>query len=512
MDRCARTEELVIPKETEADILRLHHAEGWPPGTIAAQLDVHHDVVDRVLEQDGQVPTTQVARRSIVDPYLPFMQKTLKKYPKLTASRLHEMVCGRGYPGGPDHFRHIVAGIRPRKSAEAYLRLRTLAGEQAQVDWGHFGKVAIGRAQRVLMCFVMVLSWSRRIFLRFFYGAQMENFHRGHVAAFSAFGGVPREILYDNLKSAVLERIDDAIRFHPQHLALAGHYRFKPKPVGVYRGNEKGRVERAIQYIRRSFFAARQYVDILDLNNQAESWATGIASDRRCPEDETLTVREAFEQEKSRLLPLPANPFETQERVAVRIGKTPYARFDLNDYSVPHTRVRRQVTVVATLDKVRIIDGTEVIAEHRRSFNRREQIEDLEHIAALREHKSASRKHRAIDRLHHAVPTSKLLLEHLAERGDNLGSATATLMHLLDSFGAKELEGAIAEALESGSPSPHSVQVILDQRLHERQQPPPIAVPLTENARARDVSVTPHNLADYDPQQETEEDTDEQDQ
>jgi transposase len=501
----------VISKEMEADILRLHHAEGWPPGTIAAQLGLHHDIVDRVLEQDGQLPTTQVARPSIVDPYLPFMHKTLKKYPKLTSSRLHEMVRGRGYPGGPDHFRHIVADIRPRKAAEAYLRLRTLAGEQAQVDWGHFGKVSVGRAQRILMCFVMVLSWSRMIFLRFFYGAQMENFHRGHIAAFSAFGGVPREILYDNLKSAVLERIDDAIRFHPQHLALAGHYRFKPKPVGVYRGNEKGRVERAIRYVRQSFFAARKYADLHDLNNQAESWATGIASDRRCPEDETLRVREAFEQEKPKLLPLPENPFETQERIAVRIGKTPYARFDLNDYSVPHTRVKRQVTVLATLEKVRVVDGNEVIAEHPRSFSRREQIEDIEHIAKLREHKSAAKKHRAIDRLHHTVPASKAFLECLAERGDNLGSATATLMHLLESFGAKELESAMAEALERGSPSPHSVQVILDQRLHKRQQPPPIAVPLTENARARDVSVTPHNLADYDPKFEAEEDDHEQD-
>jgi transposase len=152
-----------------------------------------------------------------------------------------------------------VACHRPRPAAEAYLRLRTLPGEQAQVDWGHFGHLQIGRARRPLMAFVMVLSHSRMVFLRFFLDARMDSFLRGHALAFAAFGGVPRVLLYDNLKSAVLERVDhprgSAIRFNPTLLALAGHYRFEPRPVAPARGNEKGRVERAIRYIRDSFFA-----------------------------------------------------------------------------------------------------------------------------------------------------------------------------------------------------------------------------------------------------------------
>jgi transposase len=147
-----------------------------------------------------------------VDAYLPFILQTLEKFPKLTASRLYAMVRERGYRGSPDHFRHIIACHRPRRPAEAYLRLRSLPGEQGQVDWAHFGHLEIGRARRPLMAFVMVLSHSRQIFLRFFLDARMENFLRGHVAAFVAFGGVPRVILYDNLKSAVLERRGDAIR------------------------------------------------------------------------------------------------------------------------------------------------------------------------------------------------------------------------------------------------------------------------------------------------------------
>src|SRR4051794_41195473 len=144
------------------------------------------------------------------------------------------------------------------------------------------------------MAFVMVLSYSRQIFLRFFLDARMENFLRGHVGAFTAWNGVPRVLLYDNLKSAVLERRGDAIRFNPTLLSFAGHYRFEPRPVAVARGNEKGRVERAIGYIRGAFFAARRFTDLDDLNAQADDWSRGLAADRRCPAEPECTVREVF--------------------------------------------------------------------------------------------------------------------------------------------------------------------------------------------------------------------------
>jgi transposase len=152
------------------------------------------------------------------------------------------MVRERGYAGSADHFRHLMRRYRPQPVAEAYLRLRTLAGEQGQVDWAHFGTIPIGRARRPLMAFVMVLSYSRHLFLRFYLNAAMPSFLHGHVAAFNHFNAVPRTLLYDNLRSAVLERLADAIRFHPTLLELAAWYRFQPRPVAVARGNEKAYV------------------------------------------------------------------------------------------------------------------------------------------------------------------------------------------------------------------------------------------------------------------------------
>ena len=394
---------MAISKTLEAKILRYHFVEHWGPHTIAAQFGIHHSSVDRVLSQAGIPKAERTRQASIIDPYLPFLIETLAQYPRLTATRLYAMAQQRGYPGGPSHFRSHVAQLRPRKPSEAYLRLRTLPGEQAQVDWGHFDTLQIGGAKRPLMAFVMVLSWSRQIFLRFYLNQRMESFLRGHVAAFDAWGALPRVLLYDNLKSAVLERRDDAIRFHPTLLALSAHYHFEPRPVAVARGNEKGRVERAIRYIRDSFFAGRQWSAIDDLNAQADAWCAGPAANRACPEDQRMTVSEAFEQEQPHLLALPDNPFETDERVVASVGKTPYVRFDLNDYSVPHTQVRRSVTVMASLTHVRVLDGSAVIAEHPRVYGKGEQIEHPAHIEALLGAKRGARHHRGQDRL---VPTT----------------------------------------------------------------------------------------------------------
>jgi transposase len=279
---------VTIPPELEAQILRYYHVEKWLTGTIARQLRLHPETVARVLAQAGLPRIGGMQRPSKVDPYLPFILETLGKFPTLTASRLYGMVWERGYRGGKSRFRAVVACHRPRRTAEAYLRLRTLPAEQAQCDWGHFGKMVIGRARRPLMAFVMVLSYSRQIFLRFFLNARMENFLGGHLGAFTAWQGIPRVILYDNLRSAVLERHGDAIRFNPALLSFAAHYRFEPRPVALARGNEKGRVERAIRFVRDAFFAARTFTDLDDLNTQADAWCRGPAADRRCPEDQTL--------------------------------------------------------------------------------------------------------------------------------------------------------------------------------------------------------------------------------
>jgi hypothetical protein len=347
------------------------------------------------------------------------------------------------------------------------------------------------------MAFVMVLSYSRRIFLRFYLNAQMANFLRGHEAAFAAWNGLTRVCLYDNLKSAVLERQGEAIRFHPALLDFASHYRFEPRPVAIARGNEKGRVERAIRFVRDNFWPARKWSDLDDLNAQAQAWCDGWPMDRPCPEDRSISVRQAFEQEQPLLLALPDNPYPTDERVEVAIGKTPYARFERNDYSVPHTHVRRTLTVSATPTEVRILDGAQIIATHPRSYDKAQQIEDPSHIEALTVVKRQARRHRGQDRLIQAAPNSRDLLTQAAVRGDNLGSITAALLRLLDDYGSQELEAAIAESLRREVPHPNGVRLTLERRREERDQPPPIGIRI-DDQRAQKLVVRTHDLQGYD--------------
>ena len=488
---------MAIDKETEAKILRYHFVEHWGVHTIASQLNIHYSTADRVLAQAGLPKVERATRPTIIDNYLPFIVETLEQHPKLTAARLYCMAQERGYTGGPSYFRQRVAELRPRKVPEAYLRLKTLPGEQAQVDWGHFGHIKIGKAKRPVMAFVMILSWSRKIFLRFYLNQRMESFLRGHVAAFEFFEGLPKVLLFDNLKSAVLERQGDAIRFHPTLLALSAHYHFEPRPVAVARGNEKGRVERAIRYIRDNFFAGRDWKTIEELNTQAQAWCIGQSSDRRCQENQEMTVREAFKCERPKLLPLPDTPFPTEDRVEVSVGKTPYIRFDLNDYSIPHTYVRRMLTVVATLSIVRILDGMDVIAEHPRCYGKAEQIENEEHISALINRKHQARYHRSQDRLSHAAPSSCEFLERAAQLGSSLTSLITPLVDMLDDYGASELEYAITESLQQGVPHPNAVRQVLECRREQRNEPSPIAVHIN-SMKAKNIVVKPASLASYD--------------
>jgi hypothetical protein len=371
-----------------------------------------------------------------------------------------------------------------------------LPGEQAQCDWAHFGSITIGKAIRPLMAFVMVLSYSRHLFLRFYLNGAMNNFLRGHVEAFNAWGAVPRVVLYDNLKSAVLERRAEAIRFHPTLLELAAHYRFQPRPVAVARGNEKGRVERAIRFVRDRFFAARAFKDIAHLNAQATMWCLEEASLRGCPQDRERSVRAVFTEERAHLLALPECPFPTEERVEGIARKTPYLRFDLNDYTIPHTHLGRPLEILATLDRVRVVEGYHTLADHPRSFDRGQQIEEPAHLDALVAHKCAGRAHRALDRLHHAAPGSKILFKLAAERGVSLGVLTRGLLQILDTHGAEALAQAIDSALAENAAHLSAVRHFIDTHLAARGAPPPITVTLPNDPRVH-VTVRAHDLRDY---------------
>jgi hypothetical protein len=203
-------------------------------------------------------------------------------------------------------------------------------------------------------------------------------------------------------------------------------------------------------------------------------------------------------EDAAHLLKLPDNPYPVIERVAVSVGKTPYVRFDLNDYSVPHTQVGKTLTVLADPDQLRVVNGHQVLACHPRSYGKGEQIEDPAHLQALADQKRQSRRCRATDQLAIAAPASQTLLLRAAERGDNLGAITAALMRLWRRYGAAELEAAIHDALQRGVPHPNAVRLALERRREARGQAPPVALILPDHVRQRDTVAPTPSLAAYD--------------
>jgi hypothetical protein len=262
----------------------------------------------------------------------------------------------------------------------------------------------------------------------------------------------------------------------------------------VRAGNQKGRVERAIRYVRDSFWAGRTFTTLAECNRQAWLWRDQVAHQRRWPGGDDRTVAEVFAEEQPRLLSPPLHLFDTDRVVAVQSHKTIYVRFDLNDYSIPPEAVGRSLTLAASDTTVRILNGTVEIARHQRSYDRRQQILDPAHQAALLKLKRKAFHATPTNRLEQAAPESKTLLDLAFAQGESAGRQTSQLLKLLDEYGPAAFRRAISEALERKTPRASSVAFLL------RRQPraAPLALDLSRHPQAQAVEVRPHDLEIYD--------------
>jgi hypothetical protein len=279
-------------------------------------------------------------------------------------------------------------------------------------------------------------------------------------------------------------------------MELCAHYHFVARPCQVRAGNQKGRVERAIRYVRESFWAGRSFITLAECNRQALVWRDQVAHRRRWPGDDSRTVAEVFAEEQPRLLAHPAHPFPTDLVLPVRAAKTIYVRFDLNDYSIPPEAVGRQLTLIASDTLVRILEGTAEIARHHRTYDRHQLVLDPAHQQAVLRTKRKAFDATPAGRLTLAAPESKVLIDLAFAQGESAGSQTAQLLKLLELYGPPALRRAIGEALERNTPRASSVAFLL--RKLQRSAPAPMAVDLSRHPEAQSIEVRPHDLETYD--------------
>jgi transposase len=485
----------MITPELRAQMRRLVLLDHLPIETVARRFGVHHSTVRRALADDTQSERPQAP--DILDPYKPYIVERLTALPELTATRLLLELRDRGYKQGVAVVRRFVAKVRHPRSRKVYLRIETDPGEQAQVDWGHFGHVRVGSAQRPLSAFSIVLSWSRAIFVDFSFDQQMETFCRMHRRALEFFGGIPRKIVYDNLKSVVLSRIGNVIQFNPRFLAFAGHYLFEPTAAPVRYPEYKGRVESSIKYIRHSFFYGRSFSSLEDLRAQAARWRDDIANQRlhgttrERPADRLLV-------ERPRLRALPPHPFLTDLVIPAIVSKEARVRLDSNSYSVPPSLVGKAIHVRADDHMVRVVhDGVEVAA-HSRCWDRRRHVQDPAHIEELLARRQAARPISRREILASVCPESRIYFQEISRRRVRLDTEMTRIFRLVDLYGQSEVAGAIAKAVAQRTFGAKYVRALCDQVRFARGLGEPPEPVVTGNRDADALEVQPHDMESYD--------------
>ena len=490
---------MTIPAELRNQIKRLFFADHLSINGIAENLGIHHETVRRAINHEAfKEKKEEVSKAYWVD-YDEIIRKTLTQYPKLPCTRLRQILVDKGAsPRSVDSLRRYVKGIRSQVR-EAFIKRSPLAGEEAQVDWAHFGSLECGGAKRKLYCFVMVLSWSRYTFAKFTFDLKTETFLNCHSEAFRYFGGVPRALLYDNLKSVVLEREGTAIRFNPMTLDFAGHYNFEPRACSPYRGNEKGRVERKIRYLRENFFAARPLADIDTLNAELSKWLEEVGNTGPWPENKDSRVQDKFLEEHKKLLSLPEFHPILEISKTVRAGKYAHIAYDLNTYSIPPDYTQRTLLVRASHSRVRVYADAQIIAEHPRAWGKGEEVFCPRHRGELIAKKRLGATQAQRNELIAQVPELEEIFHKLADRGEPLTRSVHRLGQLEASYGLEAFKQAIEQALDRGSCSPESIALILrDQSKGEEPSLPKILPCHPINSAARSLQVKSHPLHSYD--------------
>jgi transposase len=496
----------MITADIRAEMRRLVLREHWRIETVARRFGVHHSVVRRALREDTQ--TEQPAAGSALDSFKPYIVQRLTEHPQLSGVRLLAELREKGYRHSVAVLRRYVAKVRTPRPRKAYLRIEVDPGEQAQVDWGSFGHFRVGAAQRPLSVFSMVLSWSRALFLDFSLDQQMETFLRMHRRALEYFHGVPRRVLYDNLKSVVLHHVGSTVQFNPRFLHFAGHYLFEPVAAPVRYPEAKGRVESSIKYIRQAFFYGRSFSSLDDLRRQAASWRDETANQRlhattrERPADRLL-------RERPRLHELPERPFDTDLVLfPLIVSKDCRVRLDSNTYSVPHDYVGKTVELRADDHTVRILFQGKEIARHNRCWERRHHVEDPVHVAELLARRPGAQGRKRRDRLAQLSPESRLYLKEVARRRIDLEHEVRKLLRLVDQYGETEVAQGMAQALAHRTFGARYVRTLIDQARFARGLPEPPEPIVTGNHAADSVVVEPHDLEEYDALYERPEDED----
>lgn len=474
-------------------IHRLHWAEQWPLRKIARHLHIGRRTLAKYLATPAPAPSRR-DRASKLDAFKPAITELLEKDPTATAAVIAQRIRQFGYPGGITIVKDYLHALRRNSAARrAYVRVEPAAGERCDVDWGHFGALPYNGATRKLYAFCLVESHSRKMYLEFTHSQSFETFARCHIHAFQFLGGISHEIWFDNLATAVAEHEGNLVRFHPRFLAFAREFHFIPRACHVAAAWEKGKVERAIGYVRQNFWPLRSFTDLADVNSQARRWLAEIANQRQHRE----TAQKPDERFRSECLqPLPALIPDYRDSSEALVHKDLRLSFDGNRYCVPPRYVGHKLTVKADSSSVTIYDQHQEIVTYARSWQRGQTLGAERFQKELFAQMAAAQRSAAQQRLVALLgPVAEEYLRRLADTDRSLVRQVRELFALIREYGPEAVADALTKAHAARAFGADYIANILRQQQMRRQTQPPLQL---RDPALNELATDPLSLAEYD--------------
>lgn len=493
----------MIDYEQYCRIKDYHEHRHLTVAQIARELHLDERTVARWVAAEKFRPRKVSPRPSKLDPYKKQIVRWLESHP-YTAAQIFLRLREVGYGGGITIVKDYVHHIRPPRTP-AFLTLSFAPGECAQVDWGQFGSIAVGNTRRRLSFFVMVLCYSRMLYVEFTVSETMEHFLACHANAFAFFGGVPERVMVDNLRSAVLRHaLGQTPILNPRYKDFADHFGFTVRPCGVGQAHEKGRVENAVGYIKKNFLAGLELSDFALVNPAARQWLETVANVRVHGTTKRLPA-ELFQTEKPRLKPLPLQPYDVGVIQSVRANCQFRVTVDTNTYSVPAEYAGAALTLKLYPDVLCLYhpsrasgsnDQDRLIARHVRCYDRRRDFEHPDHPKALLQQRRRARDQKLLQRLLSLTPRAEGFYQGLADRRLNVLHHVRQIVALAEIYGPDKTARAIEDALEFQAFSGEYIANLLEQR--QRILPEPGALHLTRRQDLLDLELPEPNLWLYD--------------
>ncbi|MFO7876604.1 MAG: IS21 family transposase [Desulfovermiculus sp.] len=484
----------MIDYEFYARIKHYHNQKGLTPAQIADELQLDRRTVIKWLEAKQFCPRKSGSRSSKLDTFKDTIVRMLEAHP-YTAVQVLRSIREQGYTGGYSILTEYISKVRPRRS-RAFLTLAFAPGECAQVDWGSYGSIQIGSSRRRLSFFVMVLCYSRMMYLEFTVSQSMEHFLACHQNAFDAFGAVPGKIMVDNLKCAVLKHpLGQKPLLNPKYIDFARHWGFGITACGVRKPHEKGRVENAIGYVKKNFLAGLELPDYRAINHYARHWCSSTANVRIHAQTGKKPV-DMLSEEKEHLLPLPVNTYDIGVITQTRASSQFRINLESNRYSVPARYAGKRLTLKTYPDRLCVYDSNTLVARHVRSFDKKQDFEDPDHVQELLVQRRAARGQQMFARFLALSPRAQDYYDELKKKRLNTSHHVQKIVALSEIYSIEAVARAMDDAFTYSAFSCEYIANILEQRA--RIMPVPGALHLTRREDLLDIEVKEPDLSIYD--------------